>query len=500
MTIPAEQHDTAAFLQALSGSAPIETHISAVFVGQDTVWKLKKAVRLPFLDFSALAARRHFLQRELTLNKPAAPAIYRDVVAIGRRPDGRLALGEGEPVDWVLRMAPVPADAFLDRVAEQGGLTPSLLDSLGDCIARDHARVPPVRPWDSAGRMAAIAEGNADSALRAGLPPDHVRSWLDACLALVRRLRPWLAGRVEDGFVRRCHGDLHLGNLCLWDGVPVAFDALEFDEAMATIDTGYDLAFLLMDLDLRVGRAAANRVMNRYVARTGDCGLVGGLAMFLSQRAMIRAHVLAATGRTQQGRDRLAAALDYLVPRPAGVVAIGGLQGTGKSTIARLLAPTFGPAPGALILRSDEIRKRHWNAAPEDRLAPEAYEPAANRQVNRGVVDGAVEAASQGHAVIADCTFLHPPMATELAVALRAASVPFTGIWLDAPLPVLEQRVAARRDDASDATVAVLRRSAEQARPPAGWMVVDATDVDAAAAVCRERVLGPSAAALKPPA
>ncbi|MBS0640158.1 MAG: hypothetical protein JSS43_09820, partial [Proteobacteria bacterium] len=132
MTIPAEQADVAAFLAGLAGRAAKETHISAVFIGTDTVWKLKKAVRLPFLDFSTLAAREQFLRRELAINQPAAPGMYHDVVSIGRGPDGALALGAEPALDWVLRMARVPAEDFVDVIAERGGLTPALLDALGD--------------------------------------------------------------------------------------------------------------------------------------------------------------------------------------------------------------------------------------------------------------------------------------------------------------------------------------------------------------------------------
>jgi uncharacterized protein len=137
--------------------------------------------------------------------------------------------------------------------------------------------------------MRAVAQGNAIAARDAGLPDDRVHAWLTAITARIAEIAPWLSTRAANGFVRRAHGDLHLGNLCLWRGRPVPFDAIEFDEAMATIDLGYDLAFLLMDLDHRVVRGAANRVLNRYVARTGDAALTRGLPVFLSMRAMIRA-------------------------------------------------------------------------------------------------------------------------------------------------------------------------------------------------------------------
>jgi aminoglycoside phosphotransferase family enzyme/predicted kinase len=473
MTIPAEQREVASYLSSQSGGPPRETHISAVFIGADTVWKLKKAVRMPFLDFSTLDARAHFLSRELALNKVAAPGIYRDVVAVSRRSDGSLELGGDNPVDWVLRMAPVPAGDFLDVIASNGGLAPKLLDDLGDCVAAYHTGLAPVPNWDSAGALMRITAGNVDSALAAGLPRAGVETWRHQVTSAIEGRRDWLTQRSAAGYVRRCHSDLHLGNLCLWEGKPVAFDALEFDEALATIDVGYDLAFLLMDLDRRVGRAAANRVMNRYVARTGDVA-VRGLPVFLSQRAMIRAHVLKAMN--QDGDAYLQAAQTYLDPAPAMVIAVGGLQGTGKSTLARALAPGLGPAPGALVLRSDEVRKRLHGAEPEARLGPEAYTDAANSATNATVVEQARLTAVSGQAVIVDATFLDPAVRRDLTSAIGQAGVPFLGVWLHAPLSVLEARIGAREADASDATVAVLHR-AVTIDPGAGdWLPVDATD------------------------
>jgi aminoglycoside phosphotransferase family enzyme/predicted kinase len=488
MTIPAQQAETARFLTALSGAEPKQTHISAVFIGKDTVWKLKKAVRMPFLDFSTVEARHHFLLRELEINRRNAPGIYRDVIAVVRRPDGSFTLGDGAAADWVLRMAPVPAGDFLDVIAERGGLTPALLDALGDCVARYHAGLPPVPDWDSAAALLRITDGNGRSAVAAGLSASRVEAWRQRMTRTIEARQAWLEARAAAGFVRRCHGDLHLGNLCLWEGTPVAFDALEFDEAMATIDVAYDLGFLLMDLDRRVGRAAANRVMNRYVARTGDAQATGGLPMFLSQRAMIRAHVLAATGQRDEADACFQAAEQYLLPRRPLLLAIGGLQGTGKSTVARLVAPDLGPAPGALVLRSDELRKRLHGVAPETRLPQDAYSETANTAVNRALIEMARAAASGGHAVVVDSTFLNMAMRRDLEIAAREVSVPFIGMWLEAPLPVLEQRIGGRRGDASDATVAVLRRSAASDPGAGDWRRVDAHDGDAAVAAVRQAV------------
>jgi aminoglycoside phosphotransferase family enzyme/predicted kinase len=481
MHLPPAQQETVAFLRELAGADPVETHISFVFIGADTVWKLKKAVRLPFLDFTNLAARRHFAERELALNSAAAPGLYRDVVAVVRRANGSLSFGEGEDatlpaVDWLLRMARVPSADFLDVMASTGRLDPPLLDALADAVAAYHAQCPVV-DVDIAESMRNVTRGNACSARAAGMPEAEVAAWEQAELALLDRLAPWQTKRVRGGFVRRAHGDLHLGNLCLWQGKPAPFDALEFDERMASIDLGYDLAFLLMDLDRRASRAAANRVLNRYVARTGDAAFTRALPPYLSQRAMVLAHVWATRHRPELSQAYLVAALAYLRPHPAFVAAIAGLQGSGKSTLARALAPDLGAAPGALILRSDEIRKRQHGAAPEQRLPSSAYTEAASNAVFAALADTAEHTAAHGHAVIADGTFIDPAHRRAIETAARRAGVPFIGMWLDAPMPVLEGRLASRSGDASDATVSVLRAAARaKTIPPRRWLVLDATD------------------------
>ena len=488
MTALSDQTDTVAFLTQLAGHAPVETHISYVFVGQDTVWKLKKAVRLPFLDFTRIEDRRRFCERELALNAPSSPGLYRDVAPITRQADGALTLGgTGEAVDWVLRMEVcAPLEDFLASPASGGSLTPSLLDEMADAVAAAHAASPPIA--DLVPDMAAIAEGNVRSARAASLPADTVAAWREAVLSALTSRASWRTARAGAGFIRRCHGDLHLGNLCFWRGKLVPFDALEFDETLARIDVAYDLAFLLMDLERRFGRPAASRVLNRYVARTGDAGLLAGLPVFLSLRAMIRAHVQARSGHAEQVTAYLNAAMRYLAPRPPIVLAIGGLPGTGKSTLARALAPFLGVAPGALIARADEIRKRQHGAAPEQRLSARAYTPAMSTAVFEELTRQATVAAQAGHAVIADATFMDLQHRAMIQHAAAGAGAPFIGVWLQAPAAVLEQRVAARQGDASDATVAVLR-SMRAHDPGAGdWHAVDATDGGKALALAKALV------------
>ena len=471
--IPQNQAEVAAFLEKLAGAAPIQTHISAIFVGCNTAWKMKKAVALGFLDFSTLAARAHFCRRELELNQPAAPAIYRDVVAITRAPDGRLQEGgAGEAVEWVLRMAPIPAGDFLDAVAARGGLTPALLDALGDAVFALHQSAPKVAGLDAPAAMEAVLSGNLRAARAAGLPEAVIAPLAAGFQAALQAAAPMLTTRAAGGRIRRCHGDLHLGNLCLWQGKPTPFDALEFDEALARIDTGYDLAFLLMDLDRQAGRAAANRVLNRALARSGDYGVLGLLPLWLGLRALVRAHVEAARG--QDGVSLLGAAAEYLAPPPPCLIAVGGLQGTGKSTLARGLAPSLGAAPGALLLRSDELRKRHFGLAPESPLPPEAYTEAVSAAIHEELFMIAEAALRQGHAVALDAMFLdagHRQKAAEIAARVGVA---FQGFWLEAPMEILKSRILARRGDASDATIAVLERSAQADPGAMDWHRLDA--------------------------
>ena len=495
MAIPAEQAEVAAYLASLSGATPLETHISAVFLGAETVWKLKKAVRLTFLDFSTLESRHHFVMREFALNTPAAPGLYQGVRAVIRRPDGQLALDSAPPphanvLDWVLQMARVPDGAFLDRIARSGQFTPALADELGDAVAAYHRHLPPITTTDPASALRQVIASNEQAALATDLPPDRVRTWHTAAQALLLAIAYQLRKRAAKGYIRRAHGDLHLGNLCRWRGRIVPFDALEFDEDLATIDLGYDLAFLLMDLDQLVGRPAANRTMNRYIARTGDVGLVRFLPLFLSSRALIRAHVVARSSSATPALPYLDAAEAYLHPAKPILLAIGGLPGTGKSTLARALAPALGRAPGAVILRSDEIRKHLHGVAPEIRLPADAYTAAVSSRVFATLATHARDIASAGHAIIADATFLDPAHRALIADAARIAKIPFLGIWLTAPLPMLEARIGARTADASDATIDVLRATVARGADGGDWTRIDTTDADAAMRLAREIVTG----------
>jgi hypothetical protein len=286
-----------------------------------------------------------------------------------------------------------------------------------------------------------------------------------AALAALARL---LQARAQGGYVRHCHGDLHLGNIVEIDGDPVLFDAIEFDDAIATIDVLYDLAFLLMDLGARGLPAHANAVLNAYLDACGDTGDLIGLAalpLFLSMRAMIRAKVelLRAelkpdSGAAAQARaaSYVQLARDHLERKRPELVAVGGLSGSGKSSVAEALAPQIGTFPGAVHVRSDVERKRLFGVGGEERLPRSAYTAEVSGIVYAICRKRALMALMGGHSVIVDA--VHAKREERDAVAELAArtGAAFTGLWLDAPADTMRGRIARRVGDASDATPEVL--------------------------------------------
>ncbi len=496
----------------------IDTHISVVLLTRRRVFKFKKAVRLPFLDYGSLAARRRMALREYWINGLFAPPLYlglRPVLTAGDGAGWRLgarisppmpddleaalaALANpgcaaripGEPeegaavVDWAVEMRRFHDGDRWDRLAEEGGLSDALVDALGDVIVANHARAPVHRARPAAPALARSLAGVVRTLEEEGCGP-----WgkPEALAAHHRRLAaaldaraPRLEARRRHGFQRRCHGDMHLANICTLDGRPWPFDAIEFSDDIGIIDCAYDLAFPVMDLLARGHRVHAWRLMNRVLEAQGDVGALGFWPLFPALRATIRAMAEWGAGNAD-GACRYRALADALLAqgqgpsRPAPWIAIGGLSGSGKSALARALGPLLDPAPGALWLRSDGIRKRLFGRAPEERLPPEAYAPAAHRRTYRRLMARARAAARAGWPALLDATWLNPDSRAALVNQAARLGVRFLGFWLDAPADVLRARVAGRGRDASDADLAVLERQlAEYRGPPPGWHAVGA--------------------------
>lgn len=472
---PEPQQEVLAFLSdgsAFGETVPperIDTHAASIFLVGDKAWKLKRAVRFDYLDFSTADLRRSALDAELRLNCRTAPTLYRGIHAITRDRNGRLAIdGTGKPVDWLLEMRRFPSDGLFDHLARAGRLDTHLLMRLTARLVAFHAGAKEATQLAGAVSFRRIIEGNRVSmaAFPSLLDQDLVQHLATRLFEAIDEEAPLLDERARTGRVRHGHGDLHLANIALVDGEPTLFDCLEFSADLATIDVLYDLAFLLMDLWQRGMHTEANVVFNRYLDLSpADETGVRLMPLFLSTRAMIRAHVVAAesqrtcdSGAEAEAARFLELALDLLASARTRLVAIGGLSGTGKSSLARELGGMIGRAPGARVIRSDILRKRLAGTAPEVRLPAEYYSDEMSGQIYAMLMRDAAAALAVGQSVIADAVFARPEEREAIATTAREADVSFTGFWLEMPFADRVERLLARGVDASDADVPVAAR------------------------------------------
>lgn len=483
----------------------IETHGAMVVLAGDKAFKVKRAVRFPFMDYSTLERRRAACEAEVKVNRDGAPDLYLGALPITREPSGTLALGgTGPAVEWVVAMRRFDEEATLDVLAERGPLDPGLVVELARMVASSHAAAP-VRPAEPAiASLRAYVDQNRDAFAESPdlFPQDRVAALSVASAAFLDRVTPLLLARGANGRIRRCHGDLHLRNIALIDGRPTLFDAIEFDDAIATGDVLYDLAFLLMDLMFRGHESDANTMLNRYLWSSDESDLDGlaALPLFLILRAAIRAKVVAAglgalapadrEGAARTAMRYFAWAEQMLEPRPARLVAIGGFSGTGKSTLAAALAPSIGRPPGAVHLRSDVERKRMFGVGEAERLPAEAYSPENGEQVYAILFRKAGRALAAGASVIVDAVHARPDERQAVERVAQEAGAAFTGLWLSAPVPERLARVEARRGDASDADAAVVSAQARADPGPMAWLTVDASGSPSQVLAAAARVVG----------
>ncbi|MFA7668285.1 MAG: AAA family ATPase [Burkholderiaceae bacterium] len=475
----------------------IQTHISIIVLKGDKAFKLKRAIVLPYADFSTAALRAATCEQEVILNRRTAPTLYLGTRRITRENDGQLAFdGQGELVDAVVEMRRFDEDTLFSRLAAAGRLDRPLLTALARNIAEFHAQAEIIRTDAGADPIAAVLTLNEQcTAMEPVLGVAATQGLRAALRSRLKTHRKLLDSRARAGRIRRCHGDLHLRNLCLVDGQPTLFDCIEFSDAFANIDVLYDLAFLLMDLLRANLPAEANLVMNRYM---DECDEADGLALlpfFMALRASIRAQVLATQAELPDTQDRSAVgsearaylklAMGLLQPVPLRLVAVGGLSGSGKSTVAAAIAHRIAAAPGARILATDRIRKRMAGVPAESPLPAGHYTQEASDRVYATMAEHASATLAGGWSVIADAVFARPEERLRIARCAAETSLPFHGIWLEAAPDALIARVEARRNDASDAGVDVVRAQLKKHGPAVEWTIVPAggTPADTAAAV-----------------
>ncbi len=500
----------------------IETHISVVFLTSDRAFKLKKAVRLPFLDYATCARRARMALREYWINRFFAPPLYlglRPVLAVhgrGGRTTYRIgprcappvpadlesalarlddpqvvarvlrlpAEEEGTLVDWLVEMRRFPEDARWDRRVRQGDLTAEEVAALADVITANHAAAPRHRDRPAASALMQAMEDVIRTLAREGGGP-----WGDRPSLAVHRERlrkaledasALLEARRRHGFQRRCHGDMHLANICTLDGRSWPFDAIEFSDDIGIIDCAYDLAFPVMDMEVHAAGDHAWALWNRAIEAGGDVTALRLWPLLMALRATIRAMAEWGAGHGERAvsyrrfAERMLVRRESAFERPVWI-AIGGLSGGGKSALTRTLGPRLGPPPGALWLRSDGIRKRLFGRRPEEHLPPDAYTSEWHERCYRRLLARARAAARAGWPAILDATWLHADNRAVLSMQAVRCGVRLHAFWLEVPEAVLRERVAARAHDASDAGAEVLERQlATYAGPPAGWTVLDA--------------------------
>ena len=487
----------------------LQTHMSWILLAGPHAYKIKKPLDLGFADFSTLGKRRHFCEEELRINRRLAPELYLEVVPVCGTPEAPTLGDLGEPIEYAVKMRRFPQDSLLDRVLRRGELRNEHIDELVRQVADFHRRIE----VDANGRGFGTPE-----AVRKPVDENFEPLETDApdaqITALLERLRDWsneqfqarqqdFAARKRDGFIRECHGDLHLGNIVLWDDSVVIFDAIEFNENLRWIDVLSELAFLVMDLEDRGRPDFARRALNRYLEITGDYRGLGVLPYYLTYRALVRAKVCdirrRQKGVNSQEQRRLMEELQryvrladhYASASTPKLIITHGVSGSGKTTATGQLAEMLG----AVRIRSDLERKRLFGLDPLARTESDVnhriYAPEATSRVYTQLAELAEAVVRGGFTVIVDATFLDHSHREMLARAAVRTNVPFLILHFHADEQTLRERVCSRQrsqEDASEADLAVLDQQLRSQQPLSGSEMAATISIDTSAPLASQFV------------
>ena len=447
----------------------VETHISWVILTGKYAYKIKKPLKLPFLDFTTLDARHRYCQEELRLNSRLAPELYLDVISIGGRSD-RPVLGQQPAIEYAVKMVEFSDEARLDRRIAAAAISDADIAAFAESIGRFHAALPPAASDSAFGTATQVVAGvdrNAQEAaavIAGGLEPDAV---IRRNLTLLgSKLTPVIDARKQSGAVREGHGDLHLENLVYWQSRIVPFDALEFDPALRWIDVIDEAAFVMMDLMAHGRTDLAYRFINRYLEVTGDYEGLAVLRYYLIHRALVRAKVRAIKAEQTHADAADPQTCAYLelgerlaAPPSPVLIITHGLSGSGKTTWTDLLLPALP----AVRLRSDLVRKQlvglDEHASSYSPVGGGIYAAETSKQAYAELARGALAGLTAGFSIIVDAAFLRSQQRQQFAEIAARARSGFAILDCHAPIDTLRQRIALRQAqsrDASEATVAVL--------------------------------------------
>ncbi|MBE9139286.1 AAA family ATPase [Nodosilinea sp. LEGE 07088] len=467
----------------------MQTHVSYVLLTGDYAYKVKKPVNFGFLDYSTLEQRHHFCQEELRLNQRGAGPLYLEVVAIAQTGD-TYHLGGDNPVEYAVKMVQFPQDTLLSALHQRGELTPALMEALAAAVADFHLQAETndhIRSFGTVEQIRqAFDENYAQTEGYIGGPQtqaqfDETKAYTDAFFASQGDL---FEQRIAENWIRACHGDLHLNNLCLWQGQLYLFDCIEFNEPFRYVDVMYDVGFVVMDLLSKNCADLATVFLNHYVERTGDWEGVQLLPLYISRQAYVRAKVTSfllgdpsvdeATKRaatvTAAGYYRLA--WSVCQPQRGSLYLMAGLSGSGKSTTARQLAPQLN----AIHLRSDAVRK-HLAGWPLDQRGDDSlYTPAMSAKTYDRLLALGITLAQAGYSVILDAKYDRQLFRQEAIDRTQQAGLSLQILHCTAPTEVLEARVRDRAGDIADATVTILQRQSMEPFTPAEQALVHSID------------------------
>jgi aminoglycoside phosphotransferase family enzyme/predicted kinase len=464
--------DSAALVSALARALDaqlIETHISWVLLAGELAYKIKKPVKLPFVDYGTLQARQHFCEEEVRLNGRLASTLYLGVTSITGTPQAPVLDGPGPVLEYAVRMRRFPPGALFSEKLAAGILNAEHVDGLAALLADFHeqaARADAASGFASAVQRQSSALQALEGVQAVASPAEQARlsTWLKEEGA---RLAPGWASRLTNGRVRECHGDLHLANVIALDDSVAAFDGIEFDPALRWIDVFDDVAFVVMDLFAQGRRDLAFRFLNAWLDRTGDHEGLPVLRFSVVYRALVRAMVARLSGADDVARRYLDAALAWTRSGDARLFITHGLPGSGKTfTSQRLLEQE-----GAIRLRSDVERKRLFGLGLlEDSHAKglNLYDAQASARTYAHLFNMARMVLRAGYPVILDAAFLRRAERTPALALARELAVPLTIVNCEAPLAILQSRLRARQGDASEADVAVLEKLREVVESLAG--------------------------------
>jgi uncharacterized protein len=488
----------------------LQTHISWVVLTGPYAYKIKKPVNLGFVDFSTLAQRHFFCQEELRLNRRLAPQLYLELVALYGTPERPHFHGQGAPIEYAVKMVQFAQETLLSHLIDAGQLQGLHIDRLAHEVSAFHAGIATADPVRRFGTPEAVYQPVQENfqhlfdAIDDPVRQAHTRELEAWCQRTFAAHRPTFVARKRDGFVRECHGDMHLGNMILRDDEVVIFDCLEFNEDLRWIDVASDVAFLTMDLEDRGRPDLAHRFLNGYLEATGDYGLLVLLPFYLTYRAIVRAKVAGirlgqshlSPEETAQVREAFGSYVDlaerYTRSSRPRLLITHGLSGSGKTFATQQLIE----ATGAIRLRSDVERKRLYGLTPLERSTGRSdlnlYAPDTTQRTYAHLAQQAAQVVQAGFTVVVDATFLKRAQRDAFRHLAAQLNVPCTILEFRAQAETLRRRVAqrsAQADDASEADLAVLHGQFAALEPLTAAEQASALTIDTEAPQAPQRLL-----------